>query len=285
MSYEVRREKGTHNRLTPSERRSLTYEKEPVYDLAELWERYPDGGREGWYCLVTRFHALYGWDEKTGNWTELGQGLLSGKHDKKTGMLLRLLFPGVYTEKEGIIAREVLVVPLEAGDFTFYESRYPRNRQIIHVEEGEEGQVVFLADENREWEKIVLPVYDYIRLELSKYIFNRGVVTINPNNVAFNPVPKAGDYVYWKDRTDKRPVMWIYEKGTWIKTDTEMPSAELTSLTEYARHGYTPGEQIKTVAEVEEEIKGLTDNVDGGDAFSVFGGCRGIDGGDAFTNY
>lgn len=285
MSFEIRNEKGTRGRLTPSERRSLTYEKEPVYNLAELWEKYPEGGHEGWYCLVTKFHALYGWNEEAENWTELGRGVLSGKHDKRVGMLLRLLLPGTYTEKDGVVAGEVMLVPLEAGQFIIYESRYPRDRQTLSVEEGEEGQVVLITDEEGQWEKVILPVYDYIRLELSKYHFNRGVVTRNPNSIVFNPRPKTGDYVYWKDTGSNQPMMWIYERGVWTKTEVEMPSAELTPLTEYAKHGYSTDEKVKTVAEIEEEIKGLTDNVDGGNAFSVFGGCRGIDGGDAFTNY
>lgn len=283
MSYEVRREK-ERNRLTPSERRALTYEKEPVYDLMELWEKYPEGGHEGWYCLVTKFHALYGWNEDKGDWTELGQGLLQGKHDKRAGMLLRLLPAGTYSEKEGAVAGEVVIVPLTGGDFCLYETRYPRERQTVAVEEGEEGQVVLMADETGRWEKVVLPVYDYIRAELQKYNFNRGVVTRNPNRVVFEPPAKKGDYVYFRDSGDVAPMMWMFD-GSWIKTGTRMPSAELTSLTEYAKHGYRYGERVKTLAEVDEEIKGLTDNVDGGNAFSVFGGCPGIDGGNAKTNY
>lgn len=283
MSYEVRG-KGGGGRLTPSERRALTYEKEPVYDLAELWERYPEGGREGWYCLVKRFHALYGWDESRGDWTELGEGLLAGKHDKAAGMLLRLLPPGRYSEKEGVVGGEVVVVPLESGDFIFYHSRYERDRQTLNVGEGEAGQVVLTAQKGV-WEKVVLPVYDYIREELERYCFNRGVVTRNPNEVGFSPVPKRGDYVYFKDGGDSRPMMWIWEGQMWEKTSVQMPSAELTSLNEYAKHGYKAGERIRTLAEVEDEVRGLTDNVDGGNAFSIYGGCRGYDGGDAFSDY
>ena len=284
MTYEVRDEYGgPQRRLTPSERRALLYEKEPVRDVAELWERYPEGGRVGWYCFVTDEHALYGWDEGAGEWTELGQGLLKGKHDRAAGLLLRFLEPGRYSERQGVCCGEVVVVPLSAGSFTFFLTRYPRNGQILEVGEDEAGQVVLIGDDGV-WEKVVLPIYDYLQVELGKMKHNRGVVLQHPNRVVFHPSPQEGDYVYFKEAGDVTAMMWVYDKsgGVWIKTGVMMPTAEVADLSEYARHGYEVGERVRTLAEVEDEVKGLTDNVDGGTAFSLYGGCRGIDGGTAF---
>lgn len=285
MTYEVRDEGDCrHRRLTPSERRALIYEKEPVRDVAELWERYPEGGRIGWYCFVTDEHALYGWDERLGEWTELGQGLLNGKHDRTAGMLLRFLEAGRYSERHGVRVGEVVVVPLSSGSFTFFLTRYPRNGQTVEVDADEVGQVVLIADEEGVWEKVVLPIYDYLQVELSKMKHNRGVVLQNPNLVAFDPLPNEGDYVYYQDAGDKTAMMWVFQKkgGVWVKTGVVMPTAEVADLSEYARHGYKAGERVRTLAEVDDEIKGLTDNVDGGNAFTLFGGCQGIDGGGAF---
>ena len=67
MSYELR--KDYKNRLTPSEKRALTYEKEPVESLDELWERYPEGGEYGWYCLVIKAKSFAHWDDEIKDWS------------------------------------------------------------------------------------------------------------------------------------------------------------------------------------------------------------------------
>lgn len=283
MTYEVRDDGHCARRLTPSERRALLYEKEPVRDVTELWERYPEGGRVGWYCLVVSEHALYGWDEGVGEWTELGQGLLNGKHDRAAGMLLRFLEPGRYSERQ-VRGGEVVVVPLSPGSFTFFFTRYPRSGQTVEVAGDEAGQVVLIGDAEGVWEKVVLPIYDYIQGELAKVRHNRGVVLQNPNGLVFDPLAQEGDYVYFKEGGDVTAMMWVFRGsgGGWIKTGVSMPTAEVADLSEYALHGYGAGERVRTLAEVDDDVRGLTDNVDGGTAFSLFGGCRGIDGGDAF---
>lgn len=289
MSYEIRDEHRPH--LTPAERRALTYEKEPVENLAELWEKYPEGGYPGWYCLIKNKHALYGWDEHADQWTELGQGLLADKHDKKAGLLLRFLPAGAYSEKNGVIPGEIAIVPLSGGNYTFYNTKYPRNRQTLTISTDEIGQITLVADPSGQWQTLTLPIYDYIRDQLAAHTHNRGIVLQNPATVHFIPPAKNNDYVYFKDTADTAPILWIYN-GQWNKTATPMPSAETAPLSEYARHGYQQTAKIKTLAQLEDEITNLeddlhalTDNVDGGNAFSQYGGCRGINGGDAFTNY
>ncbi|EHP47181.1 hypothetical protein [Odoribacter laneus] len=281
MSYEVR-ESRSKERLTPSERRALIYEKEPVKDIGELWEKYPEGGHPGWYCLIINKHALYGWDENIKQWRELGGDLIYEKHNKCTGQLLRFLEPGNYSEKDGIIKDEVVVVPLDAGDYVFFDSCYIRERQNLIVNEDEVGQVVFLCKSGK-WEKLLLPIFDFIQNALLQFQHNRGVVFQDPNLVEFIPEVKEGDYVYYKDKTDRFPIMWVYTSRIWKKTLTTMPTAEIIELTEYARHGYKKGERQKSLAEVEKEISGMIGNVDGGNASSCYGGCITVDGGNAET--
>lgn len=278
MSYELRKGHGGCHGLTPSERRALVYEKEPVDTVADLWEKYPEGGHPGWYCLIKGEHALYGWDDQVHDWTELGQGLLSGKHDKSAGMLMRLLNPGDYSERNGVVAGEVFIVPLTEGDYGFYEEGYPRNKQSFYVNEVELGQVILYA-ENGVWRKQLLPIHDFIQDALLTYQHNRGVVLNPPNEVAFNPPARLSDYVYYKGKEDRYPMMWVYDGKLWQKTMGIMPSAEVTGLAEYAKHGYKPGERQKTLAEVERQIEGERGNVDGGNAASVYGGCMVVDGG------
>lgn len=292
MSYEIRK----HAHLTPSERRALVYEKEPVDTLAELWEKYPEGSRPGCYCLVKSAHALFGWNEEAGDWTPLGEVVYQAKHDKSAGMLVRLLPPGVYSEQQQIVPGEVMVVPLDAGCYSFYDSHYPRNRQALCVEEEEVGQVVLFSADGVIWEKRSLPVYDYLRSVLEKLEHNRGLVSSNPNQVSFQPAPRRGDYVYYRGPGDATPFVWDYTGTAWQKTTIPMPAVQVAPLTEYARHGYTAGQRVKTLAQVEaqvetrvdvlgKEIESLNDNLDGGNAFSVYGGSYAADGGDAFTKF
>lgn len=290
MSYEIRKPHDPVG-LTPSERRALTYQKEPVETLANLWEKYPEGGLPGWHCLIKSLHALYAWDENINNWTELGKGLVKDKHDKKTGMLLRLLPPGTYSEKDHITLGEVIILPLDSGDFTLYNNTYIPKKQIISVTEKEVGQVV-LSGQGKQWEKLTLPIYDYLREKLENLENNRGIVTQNPNELNFHPAPQPRNYVYFKDTEDEYPFLWTYTGKIWEKTTITMPSAKLTPLSEYARHGYTTDKHIKTLAQIETMVENLSDayrtlndNVDGGNAFSGYGGCRGINGGNAFTKY
>lgn len=282
MTYEIR-QKQPCGGLTPSERRALIYEKEPVDTLAQLWEKYPDGGCPGWYCLIKDQHALFGWNEKQNEWTELGQGILTLKHDKTAGLLMRLLNPGDYSEKDGIIPGEIFIVPLDAGDFTFYNTKYPRTRQNISIDDLEIGQVVIHA-ENGAWRKTILPIYDFIRDTLVGFQHNRGVILNHPDTVTFTPPAKQNDYVYYKAKEDRYPVMWVFDGKAWQKTMALMPTAEVTDLAEYAKHGYQPGERPKTVAEIDKQLQGVNGNVDGGNAASSYGGAPFIDGGNAQTN-
>lgn len=281
MSYEIRDEYKCTG-LTPSERRALIYEKEPVNDIAELWEKYPEGGHPGWYCLIKNKHALYGWSEQSNDWTELGHNMLDAKHDKTNGMLMRLLIPGCYSEKDGIVPGEVYIVPLHEGDYSFYISNYPRNRQNFYIDEIELGQVILFAEKGI-WKKQLLPIHDFIVDALLNYQHNRGVVLDTPNTVIFNPEAKESDYVYYKAKEDRYPMMWVFSGKVWVKTMGIMPSAEVTDMAEYAKHGYRPGERQKTVAELDKQIEGVNGNIDGGNASSKYGGCIFLNGGNANT--
>ena len=69
MSYELR---DKENRLTPSEKRALIYEKEPVDRVTDLLKIFPDGGKRGWYCLVKNEKTFYTWDNDSRKWVPVG---------------------------------------------------------------------------------------------------------------------------------------------------------------------------------------------------------------------
>lgn len=69
MSYEIRDRK-----LTPSEKRALTFMKEPAESIGELWERYPNGGLPGWYCFVMDERNFVYWDSGNESWTSIDGG-------------------------------------------------------------------------------------------------------------------------------------------------------------------------------------------------------------------
>jgi hypothetical protein len=50
----------------------LKYQKEKVETIEELYLRYPNGGEDGWYAMVTDLNSFAYWEKDTEEWREMG---------------------------------------------------------------------------------------------------------------------------------------------------------------------------------------------------------------------
>ena len=50
----------------------LKYQKEKVETIEELYLRYPNGGEDGWYAMVTELNSFAYWEKDTEEWREMG---------------------------------------------------------------------------------------------------------------------------------------------------------------------------------------------------------------------